>query len=117
MMGSLFGFSRPPSEAEAMQRAIFAFENQIDAQRIGGSFMIAVTAAANNAELAAQIANATVDAYINNKLQAQFETTQRASVWLQDRMRELADQSAAADRAVADFKAKHNVVSAGTGSL
>jgi succinoglycan biosynthesis transport protein ExoP len=103
------------SEADVVQSAVPTFKGRLDAQRVGGSFIIAVTFKSHNAERAAQIANMTVDAYINNQLQAKFEATHRANLWLQNRLNDLATQTAAADKALADFKAKHNVVSTGTG--
>ena len=63
-------------------------------------------------EKAARIANATVDAYVGDQLDAKFQATRRASVWLQDRLNELGIQSSTAEKAVADFKAKNNIVAA-----
>lgn len=120
LLGSVLNFlrpSQPSSEADTTRRLVSQFESRLDAKRIGGSFMIAVTFTSHNAERAAQIANATVDGYINYQLQEKFEATHRGNVWLQDRIRELAAESAAADRAMADFKAKHNIASTGSGRL
>ncbi len=103
------------SETDALQGAVSAFQSRLDAQRMGGSFMIAVTYKSHDAKRAAEIANATVDTYINYQIQAKFDAMHRANVWLQDRVRELADESAAADRALADFKAQHNMASTATG--
>ena len=120
LLGSVVNFlrpSQPSSEADTTRGLVSEFKGRLGASRIGGSFMIAVTFTSNNAERAAQIANATVDAYINYQLQEKFEATHRGNVWLQDRIRELAAESAVADRAVADFKAKHNIASTGAGRL
>ena len=120
LLGSVVNFLRPrqpSSEADTTRRLVSEFQSRLDVKRIGGSFMIAVDFTSHNAERAAQIANATVDAYINYQLQEKFEATHRGNVWLQDRIRELAAESAAADRAVADFKAKHNIASTGAGRL
>jgi succinoglycan biosynthesis transport protein ExoP len=111
----LFHPSQQTSEDDATQGAAYVFHSRLDAQRIGGSFIIAVTYKSHDATRAAQIANATVDAYMNYKMQAKFEETHRANVWLQDRVRELAEQSAAADQAVSDFAAKNNLATATTG--
>jgi polysaccharide biosynthesis transport protein len=109
--------SRPSSGADTIQVLVNAFQSRLDAYRIGGSFMVGVAFKSHDPERAAQIANATVDAYINYQMQDKFEAARRANVWLQDRIRELAEQSTVADRAVADFKAKHKIVSTGTGKL
>jgi len=120
LFGSVINLShlrRPTSGADAIQDLVAAFQSRLDAKRIATSFMIAVTFKSNSAERAAQIANATVDAYINYQLQQRFEAVHRTNAWLQDRIGELAQQSAVADRAVADFKAKHSVVGTGSGKL
>ena len=46
-------------------------------------------------------------------LEAKYQTTRRAAVWLQDRLKELREQAALAQRAVVDFKAKNNIVESG----
>ena len=53
-----------------------------------------------------------MQAYINDQLDAKFQATGRATAWLQDRIAELKEQSASADRAVEDFKEKNNMISA-----
>src|SRR5206468_4173143 len=61
---------------------------------------------------AAQMANAVVEAYVRDQLDAKFQATRRASSWLQDRILELKEQSTTAERVVEDFKDKNNMVSA-----
>ena len=107
--------SEPGSETDKAQTAVPAFKSQIDAARIGGSYIIAVKFKSHNAEPAAQITNAIVDAYLNYQLQAKFEATHRVNQWLQSRLSDIAKESAAADQAVSDFMAKHNIVGTGTG--
>ena len=46
-------------------------------------------------------------------LEAKYQTTRRAANWLQDRLKELREQSATAQRAVVDYKAKNNIVESG----
>ena len=46
-------------------------------------------------------------------MNAKYQATQRASAWLQDRIRELRDQASAAERAVVKFKTKNNIVTTG----
>jgi len=42
---------------------------------------------------AAQVANAIADSYIVDQLEAKYQTTKRASGWLQDRIAELRNQA------------------------
>ena len=79
------------------------------------SFVIAISFISNKPERAAQIANAIVEAYINDQLEANTKLLDAANNWLQGRMGELQRQSTTSDRAVADFKAKNNLVNVGNG--
>ena len=79
------------------------------------SFVIEISFVSNKPERAAQITDAIVEAYINDQLEAKYEITRRANVWLQGRLGELQRQSATSDKAVADFKAKNNLVNVGNG--
>src|SRR5262249_7814333 len=51
----------------------------------------------------------------NDQLEEKYEATRRASVWLQDRLKELSDQATDAQRTVIEFKVKNNIVDAGNG--
>ena len=66
-----------------------------------------------NSDRAAQIANAVADAYIDDQLEAKYQAARRAGTWLQDRLRELREQASTAERAVVDFKNKHDMIDAG----
>ena len=59
------------------------------------------------------IANAVADAYVVDSLEAKYQTTRRAAIWLQERLKELREQSTIAERAVVDYKAKNNIVDTG----
>jgi succinoglycan biosynthesis transport protein ExoP len=103
------------SEFELTRRAARAFAERLAVRRVGLTYIIEISFRAYSPQRAAQIANAVADAYIVDQLNAKYQATQRASVWLQDRIRELREQSTAAERAVVDFKAKNNIVNTGTG--
>jgi polysaccharide biosynthesis transport protein len=62
---------------------------------------------------AAQIANAISDAYIVDQLEAKYQSTRRASAWLQDRLKSLRAEALADSQAVVDFKQKNNMVESG----
>ncbi|MBV9566043.1 MAG: AAA family ATPase [Bradyrhizobium sp.] len=79
-------------------------------KRIGFTYAISIDYQSLNPDRAAQVANAVADAYFDDVLEAKYETTRRAAGWLQDRLKELREQSQTADRAVVDFKTKHNIV-------
>ena len=99
-------------EAELTKRAVGAVMGGLSVKRVGLTYVIEIGFQSKSTVGAAQIANAVVEAYIRDQLDAKFQATRRASAWLQDRIAELKEQSANAERAVEDFKEKNNMVSA-----
>jgi succinoglycan biosynthesis transport protein ExoP len=110
---SLFESSEPTSEFVLTRKAMSVFQSRLHIKRVGLSYVIEIAFRSLQPERAAQIANAVADAYIVDQLEAKYQATQRASVWLQDRIRELRDQASAAERAVVEFKTKNNIVTTG----
>ena len=123
LMGTLFSFVLSPfgsdqdqasSEFELNRRAVHAFQDRLSVKRVGLSYVIQIGFQSYDPERAAQIANAIADAYIVDQLEAKYQATRRASVWLQDRIKELRDQVSTAERAVVEFKTKNNIISTGS---
>jgi len=112
--GAVFGAPPPEvsSEAELTGRAAGAVSGGLSVKRVGLTYVIEVGFRSKSPDTAAQMANAVVDAYILDQLDAKFQATRRASAWLQDRIAELKEQSSTAERAVEDFKRKNNMISA-----
>jgi polysaccharide biosynthesis transport protein len=67
--------------------------------------------------LSAVIANKIAETYVTDQLDAKYEATRLGSAWLEGRIADLRGQAEAAERAVVEFKAKNNIVDAGTGRL
>ena len=114
MTAAIFGAPPPEvrSETELTKRAIGAVMGGLSAKRVGLTYVIEVGFQSKSPDGAAQIANAVVQAYINDQLDAKFQATGRATAWMQGRIAELKEQSASADHAVEDFKDKNNMISA-----
>ena len=91
-----------------------ALAGHVTASNDGISYIIRVRATSESPELAAQIANAYVDAYLTDQLEAKFEATRRASAWLNDHLSELRDKVLASERAVQVFKEQNNLSTTGT---
>jgi polysaccharide biosynthesis transport protein len=71
-----------------------------------------------SATKAAKLANALAELYVVDQLETKYEQTRRATTWLQSRLRQLEQESTAAQQAVADFKRQNDLVgSSVTGSL
>jgi polysaccharide biosynthesis transport protein len=110
---SLFGPDEPTSEFTLTRKALERFEDRLTIKRVGLTYVINIDYQSLNPERAAQIANAVADAYVVDALEAKYQSTKRAAIWLQDRLKELRAQATAADRAEVDFKAKNNIVDTG----
>ena len=108
-----FGSQPPRSEFELRRRAAETFASRLAVRRVGLTYIIDVSFRSYDPARAAQIANTVADAYIVDQLDAKYKATQRAGVWLQDRIRELRDQASMAERAVVNFKSRYNIVDAG----
>ena len=84
--------------------------------RVADTYVLDIGYKAFDPDLAAKMANALADAYIDDQLDSKYQTTRRANVWLLDRIKELRAQAAAADRAVFDYKEKNKIIDVGGGA-
>ena len=103
----------PKSEPERVGAAITALNNGLNIQRVGQSYMMRINFRSPNKEQATRIANAMIDGYIFDQLNAKYQANRRASDWMQERLQALREQAAAAERTVVEYKAKNNIVAAG----
>lgn len=62
--------------------------------------------------LSRNIANAYASAYLEDQLEAKFDATRRASIWLDERIREVKSRANAADQAVQAFRTRNNLTAA-----
>lgn len=118
LLGTVLPFlfnSQPLSEYEHERRQINNFAESLNVKRIGRSYVISITFESPIPKASAAIANQVAESYIVDQLESKFQATRRASVWLQERITELRDQSVAADRAVQEFKIKNDMVDTGKG--
>ncbi len=98
---------------DPVQRLVARFEENIRVQRRGQTYVLEVGSVARDPERAAAIANVLARAYLAQQVTLKRDATQEASGWLDGRLDDLRRQADAADRAVADYKAAHNIVDTG----
>lgn len=103
----------PSVDFQKTRTALGTFESNLAVRRAGLTYTIEIDFQSLDPDRAAEIANATADAYVNETLQAKYENARRAAAWLQDRLKELREESSNAERAVVEFKAKNNIVDTG----
>ncbi|RWO33173.1 MAG: polysaccharide biosynthesis tyrosine autokinase [Mesorhizobium sp.] len=89
--------------------AILKLQDEVQAERIGRSYVISIAYQATDPALAAAVTKAYADAYLADQLDASFDATERAAVWLQGRLTELRESSQAAALAVEKFRAEHGL--------
>jgi succinoglycan biosynthesis transport protein ExoP len=113
----LFASHGAASEYDRERRALSVLWRQLTVRRVGPTYVIEITCRSRNPERAAEVANAIGEVYIDEQLRGNYEATQRASSWLEGRLKELRDQASDAQRAVVKFKDQNNIVDAGNGRL
>lgn len=123
-----FGTDAPASRlasAEAGLPALRVPETVVDAvlkrlrvTQSGLSTTLTISIGSQDALKSARIANAWVDAYVEEQLSAKHQATRAAVTWLSGRVRELAEQAQTDEAAVQRYKAENGIVELGTsGSL
>ncbi|MFU0504491.1 polysaccharide biosynthesis tyrosine autokinase [Pseudaminobacter sp. NGMCC 1.201702] len=109
--------SRPQPSAGSAEnarigKAIALLQRGLEAERVGRSYVINVSFKSNDRGLAGAITRAYADAYLSDQLDANFDATQRATIWLQGRLADLRDSSQAAALEVEKFRAANGLTSA-----
>lgn len=113
---SAFGLSASGDEGTKEDRENQAIEEILRNRVVSRSektYALTISYSSRNPETAAKVANAFAEAYIEDQLEAKYQTVTRASSWLQDRIGELKTKATAADRAVLEFKEKNKIVDFG----
>jgi len=111
------GVSPGLTNQERTRRTLSVLKDNLRVTRLGRSYIEQIAYTSLDREKAARIANAFANAYIEDQMGAKFETTRRASVWLENRMAELRKQAGDADRAVQDFKSENGIIISTEGKL
>ncbi len=106
-----------PSNEDLMRRVLSTLTDNLRVTRVGRSYIEQIAYTSLDRDKAARIANAFADAYIEDQLQAKFEATRRASVWLEERIEELRHQASDAFRKVQDFKSENGIIIGVDGKL
>jgi polysaccharide biosynthesis transport protein len=113
----LTGPASEPSNDDVMRGVIGKLRNDLRVTRVGRSYIEEIAYTSLDPNKAAIIANAFADAYIEDQLEAKFEATHRASVWLEQRIGELRKQASDAYREVQDFKSQNGIIIGVEGKL
>lgn len=100
------------AEDARIGKAIARLQAGLTAERVGRSLVIELSFEDNDPRLAGSITRAYADAYLSDHLDANFDATQRATVWLQGRLDDLRESSQKAALDVEQFRAKSGLTAA-----
>jgi succinoglycan biosynthesis transport protein ExoP len=118
LVASMFMPAKPPltpdQEREAQRQiAAAALQDGLNVDRVMRSSVVAVSFTSTDPKLAAKVTKAYTDAYLTDQLNANFDATERASVWLQERLDDLRQRSQQASLDVERYKAENGLTSTG----
>lgn len=88
-------------------------QTNLSVGRVGRTYVLNLQFTDSDPVRAARIANAIAEAYLTDQLEAKYDATRRASIWLQERVIELQEQTRTADFAVQQYKVENNLLAAG----
>ncbi len=106
------GGNAASDEAAIKKRVTAAIQRSLQVEPVRNSQLIRVSFEAHDPELAAIIANAFAETFIENDLEARYQMTQKASDWLADRLRGLRLKVEAAEKALQQYREKERIVEA-----
>ncbi|MCK1480636.1 succinoglycan biosynthesis transport protein ExoP [Bradyrhizobium sp. LB8.2] len=114
---AVFESREPPSQERIEHAVVESIQKGLRVERVLTTYVLSLSYRAHNPDKAVKVVNAIADAYIVGALEAKYQSTKRATEWLQQRSVELSEQATASDRAVQTFKAEHNIVGTSRGLM
>lgn len=99
-------FASRQSEDTLRSWVITELRRDLSISQLGVSYAIGISLENTNPQLAADIANAIAEKYIDSQLETKLVATERANEWLSRRLEELSIQVEQADEAVVQFRAQ-----------
>jgi len=92
------------SEALERERVIDTFLEDVAAEVVENTRVIQISFTSDSATKAAQLANTVAEGYINERLEAKYESVRRTTIWLNERVSVLRAEVEASERAVEQFR-------------
>ena len=92
------------------RRIVNTLSSNMQIKRIGRTYVLDLKYTSPDPGFASQIANAYADQYLTDQLDAKYDATTRAAVWLQDRINELRGRSLEADAKVQQFRTENGLI-------
>lgn len=97
-----------PVDSERMLAAMAGLQARMDVRRHGLSYAIDITYTSTDPAMAARMANAIADAYVEDRLRTRAHAARQGSEWLEERIAEIRRQMNAAALDVQQFRARRD---------
>ena len=97
-------------EAKELEAAINRFEGALTIEPILKSQIVKISFDSPDKVLAAKVANAVAEAYIENDLESRAQMTQRASAWLTERMNGLRVTLEESEKKLQAYRERENII-------
>lgn len=108
-IGSLIEPARPGQAEPERDEVAVAFSERLRVGRVRSTLLINIRFSASDAVKAARIANTIADVYIAEQLAAKSRSARQASGLLEDKLEQMKAKVSDAERAVEEFKARHDI--------
>ncbi|MCF3638935.1 Wzz/FepE/Etk N-terminal domain-containing protein, partial [Rhizobium sp. TRM95111] len=111
-------FSLSPERSEEAirngnrQKAAALLQQALTVERVSRSSVVAISFRSSDPQLAAVIAKGYAEAFLTDQLNANFDATERASIWLQERLTDLQRRAQEAALEVERYKTENGLTSA-----
>ena len=116
----LFALFRPARVQEAEQPSLDGIDpkqapvvlnlfNRIEVTRIAKSYVLSVSVSSRDPAKATRLANSLAETYVEDQIDVRAKSVQQAAAFFEDRLGSLRDQVRESERAVADFRRKHDL--------
>jgi capsular exopolysaccharide synthesis family protein len=102
--------SKETIEAKNAEAVLTKFENSLTVEPVLKSQIVKISFDSTDKVLAAKVANAVVDAYIDNDLEARSLMTQKANFWLTERMQGLRSKLEISEQALQRYREQENII-------
>ena len=108
-IASLFGLGRDPLRMTPEERAVETYYTRLNVYAVERSRVIAITFESRDAELAARVANAVADGYLELQRAARQEQARTAGQYLASEIEDMRKKVGEAEARVERFRAKSNL--------
>ena len=103
---------RATGEDAIFKSVVRRFQGRLTVEPVRLSQLVRVSFESYDPELAAKVANAVAETFIESDLEARYQMTQKASDWLSERLRGLRQKVDASEKALQQYREKERIVDA-----